>query len=69
METSLTFEKGNGQLVRIQVADIFSKVGVQHPGNKSLQHPSALAVGGSRGVKVISLTLLVAGLRGEALNA
>ncbi len=35
----LTFQEGDGQLICVQVADIFPQVRVQHPGNEALQHP------------------------------
>lgn len=36
----VTFQEGDGELVRVQVTDIFSQVGVKNPGNKTLQHPA-----------------------------
>lgn len=37
----VTFQQGDGELIRVEVADILAQVRIQYPGNKTLQHSTS----------------------------
>lgn len=51
-----TFQKGDGELICVQVTDILAEVCIQYPGNKSLQHYELFGGGklGSWGVSAFT---------------